>query len=214
MDCPHCKASLDDDSAFCDQCGAEILRCSQCGRPGKGKRCIHDGKPLVSAASAPGAPGPVAAPAVSVTTPLPAPSAAPAPTAQPPGPLPMPAAPPSAHPATAGAPAATVPVSAAMRLRLHCAQHGIDFRPEPGAVLGRRAGNHAALFASLAQISGKHAEIQQPAPGQWTVTDLGSTNGTRVNGAKLTPQTPQALNPGAVLTLADVAFNVSLEPAP
>ena len=121
----------------------------------------------------------------------------------------------SGRAAAAGiAAAGTSIVSAAMRLRLHCAQHGIDFRPEPGAVLGRRAGNHAALFASLAQISGKHAEIQQPAPGQWTVTDLGSTNGTRVNGAKLTPQTPQALNPGAVLTLADVAFNVSLEPAP
>lgn len=196
MDCPHCKASLDDDSAFCDQCGEEILRCSQCGRPGKGKRCIHDGKPLVSAASAP-------APAA---TPVSGPPPAAAPTA--------PAAPPSASPAAPPVAPPAAPGAAALRLRLRCPEHGIDFCPEPGAVLGRRAGSHAALFAQLSQISGKHAEIQQTAPGQWTVTDLGSTNGTRVNGAKLAPQAAQALPQGALLTLADVVFNVSLEPAP
>ena len=178
MDCPHCKAVIDDDSAFCDQCGAEILRCELCGRPGKGKRCIHDGKNLVPARQA-GAPAPAATPA---------PPSAPTP-----------------------APAVSAP---ALRLRLACAAHGIDFCPEPGAVLGRRAGNHAALFAPLSQISGKHAEIRQPAPGQWQVADLGSTNGTRVNGQKLAPNVPQALVHGGVLTLADVAFNVSLEPAP
>lgn len=205
MDCPHCKAAIDDDSAFCDQCGAEILRCELCGRPGKGKRCIHDGKTLVPARQA-GAP--VSAPAPAAVAP-PVPSG-PAQTAPAPTPAVVPAsvAPP---PAPVAAPAAS---AAALRLRLACAAHGIDFYPEPGAVLGRRAGNHAALFAPLSQISGKHAEIRQPAPGQWQVADLGSTNGTRVNGQKLAPNLPQALVHGGVLTLADVAFNVSLEPAP
>jgi hypothetical protein len=46
MDCPACKAVIDDDSAFCDQCGAEVMKCPQCGRVGKGKRCIFDGQPL------------------------------------------------------------------------------------------------------------------------------------------------------------------------
>jgi hypothetical protein len=56
MQCPSCKETIDDDSRYCDQCGERILVCSVCGRPGKGKRCIFDGKELVPAtgnASAP-----------------------------------------------------------------------------------------------------------------------------------------------------------------
>jgi hypothetical protein len=50
MQCPLCKETIDDDSCYCDQCGEQILVCSVCGRPGKGKRCIFDGKELVPAA--------------------------------------------------------------------------------------------------------------------------------------------------------------------
>jgi len=56
MQCPLCKETIDDDSRYCDQCGEQILVCPVCGRPGKGKRCIFDGKGLVPAtgnASAP-----------------------------------------------------------------------------------------------------------------------------------------------------------------
>jgi len=49
MQCPSCKEQIDDDSCYCDQCGAQILVCSVCGRPGRGKRCIFDGKELVPA---------------------------------------------------------------------------------------------------------------------------------------------------------------------
>jgi len=49
MQCPSCKETIDDDSRYCDQCGEQILVCSVCGRPGKGKRCIFDGKELVPA---------------------------------------------------------------------------------------------------------------------------------------------------------------------
>jgi len=50
MQCPLCKETIDDDSRYCDQCGEQIMVCSVCGRPGKGKRCIFDGKELVPAA--------------------------------------------------------------------------------------------------------------------------------------------------------------------
>jgi len=50
MQCPLCKETIDEDSRFCDQCGEQIMVCSVCGRPGKGKRCIFDGKELVPAA--------------------------------------------------------------------------------------------------------------------------------------------------------------------
>lgn len=49
MKCAYCEAMIDDDSYFCDQCGEQIMVCSSCGKPGKGKRCIYDGKPLATA---------------------------------------------------------------------------------------------------------------------------------------------------------------------
>jgi len=49
MQCPLCKETIDDDSRYCDQCGEQIMVCPVCGRPGKGKRCIFDGKELVPA---------------------------------------------------------------------------------------------------------------------------------------------------------------------
>lgn len=47
--CANCKNEIEKDSFYCDQCGTELLVCSQCGKPGKGKNCIEDGKKLVSA---------------------------------------------------------------------------------------------------------------------------------------------------------------------
>lgn len=43
MICPDCKEEIDEDSLYCDQCGAALLRCSVCGRVGTGKRCIYCG---------------------------------------------------------------------------------------------------------------------------------------------------------------------------
>ena len=45
MICPvkSCHMEIDDDSRFCDQCGAEILECPQCGTFGTGKFCPKDG---------------------------------------------------------------------------------------------------------------------------------------------------------------------------
>ena len=49
-------------------------------------------------------------------------------------------------------------------------------------------------------VSRRHALLRY-AGGQWTITDLGSANGTFVNDAALTPQTPVALPDGAVVRL-------------
>jgi len=49
MQCTLCKETIDDDSRYCDQYGEQILVCPVCGRPGKGKRCIFDGKELAPA---------------------------------------------------------------------------------------------------------------------------------------------------------------------
>lgn len=49
-------------------------------------------------------------------------------------------------------------------------------------------------------VSRRHALLRY-AGSQWTITDLGSANGTFVNDTALTPQTPVALPDGAVVRL-------------
>ncbi len=49
MICGFCKCDIENDSFFCDQCGAELLICEKCGKTGKGKRCIEDGGKLLTA---------------------------------------------------------------------------------------------------------------------------------------------------------------------
>ncbi len=48
MNCPYCKADIEDDSLYCDRCGQEILICPNCNKPGKGKVCTRDGTPLIA----------------------------------------------------------------------------------------------------------------------------------------------------------------------
>ena len=49
MNCPKCKAEIDSDSYYCDQCGQEIRYCQSCHRPGKGNRCTACGGRMLSA---------------------------------------------------------------------------------------------------------------------------------------------------------------------
>ena len=54
-------------------------------------------------------------------------------------------------------------------------------------------------------VSRQHARLNQSA-GQWTVTDLNSTNYTRVDGAKIEPNVATPLNDGARLQFGRVAM--------
>lgn len=58
--------------------------------------------------------------------------------------------------------------------------------------IGRAAGNVVALVVD-ASVSDLHAVVQR-SPDGWSVVDAGSTNGTYVNGVRLT--TPHVLRPG------------------
>jgi pSer/pThr/pTyr-binding forkhead associated (FHA) protein len=51
-------------------------------------------------------------------------------------------------------------------------------------------------------VSRRHAEIR-PSAGGWVIVDLGSTNGTRVNGA---PVTERKLDDGDTITVGDAVL--------
>jgi EAL domain-containing protein (putative c-di-GMP-specific phosphodiesterase class I) len=73
-------------------------------------------------------------------------------------------------------------------------------------VIGRGAA--ASLTIPCLTVSGKHAELRIEA-GQLIVRDLGSTNGTFVNGARVIGEA--TLSPGDLLQLAEIVFRVGIE---
>ena len=193
IQCPACKEGIDSDSLYCDQCGTQILVCSVCGRPGKGKRCMFDGKELVvpGGASASSAAGQVSQP-----------PAAPA-AAQ----VSSPAA------AQASSPAASVPQAASGdKIRLASQSRGIVIDASANDVLGRKKGNFTSLLEKYNVISGNHCQILK-LNGMWSIMDLGSTNGTFFNGQRLNPNSPMPLQNNGTVKLADIEFKVTFEQA-
>ena len=75
-----------------------------------------------------------------------------------------------------------------------------------GAVIGRSRDCDVTL--SDPNVSRHHAEIRPDGRGGWIVEDLGSTNGVKVNGRRITGPSP--LEPGARIALGtvDVRFVV------
>jgi len=61
-----------------------------------------------------------------------------------------------------------------------------------------------------ANVSRHHAEIR-PSGGSWTVRDLGSTNGVKVNGRRVDPQRPQSLKRGDELEIGTSHVTFELE---
>src|ERR687895_1449285 len=75
-----------------------------------------------------------------------------------------------------------------------------------GAVIGRS--READIQIDDPNVSRKHAEVR-PSGGSWTVRDLGSTNGVKVNGRRI--QGPQSLKRGDVIELGTARVTFELE---
>lgn len=69
---------------------------------------------------------------------------------------------------------------------LYCAANNIRLPLINGALIGRTQGNYAALLGGCQYVSSRHATLLQTNTG-WVITDLGSTNGTKVNGVTCSP---------------------------
>lgn len=80
--------------------------------------------------------------------------------------------------------------------------------PPSGLSLGRSQDNDVLLQDP--KVSGHHARFLFSGPGV-QILDLGSSNGTYVNGQPITAQVPRAVNPGDVIQMGDTV--VALRPA-
>lgn len=84
---------------------------------------------------------------------------------------------------------------------------------EPGEVLeiGRKpaASGYRKLIIAEPEVSGQHAEIR-PTPAGWTIRDSGSTNGTKLNGDRLTPGREYLLRSGDRILIAHVDLLIQL----
>ncbi len=102
-----------------------------------------------------------------------------------------------------------VPASVEGRAQLEVtagAQEGAEFALVNEQMIVGRATANATWDISLQDraVSRPHARLEHNAESNdWAIIDLGSANGTLVNGIVLTPERPYVLNDGDVLTLGE-----------
>jgi ABC-type multidrug transport system ATPase subunit/pSer/pThr/pTyr-binding forkhead associated (FHA) protein len=76
-------------------------------------------------------------------------------------------------------------------------------------LLGRSSQADLVVPQTIRFVSNRHAEIRRTANG-FTITDLGSMNGTYVNNQRLTPSMAQPLRDGAMIRIGDESFGASI----
>lgn len=146
-------------------------------------RCRANQQRQAAAAPMPGMPDPMAAP-LPPLQPLPG-ANQPAGMAAPRQTAPEPAAIPGAAPAPMPVPAAGRPAPVACQLTDKAS--GKTWRIACDSTVIGRDEAHADLVLGDSNVSRRHAELTRNATG-WHIADLGSTNGTRVNGMRVSEQ--------------------------
>jgi pSer/pThr/pTyr-binding forkhead associated (FHA) protein len=76
----------------------------------------------------------------------------------------------------------------------------------PTASIGRS--KDADCVLDDPNISRRHAELRRSSVGDWQVVDLGSTNGVKVNGRRVSSA---RLSPGDEVTLGTTVFSFDIE---
>ena len=171
IQCPNCRQMIPDDSAFCDQCGKELMWCPECRRPKRGTSCPVCGNDLIPGRKWQAGPG-EASPSASLRDPI---------RANAPG---------DASPSPSPATKLTGPYTLIL---------------QEGA-FGRRGGIWPEL-SSCQYVSGNHGVIGKSG-GNWTITDSGSTNGTYVNGVRLSAGVSTPIKAGDKVRIATLDFTV------
>jgi hypothetical protein len=76
----------------------------------------------------------------------------------------------------------------------------------PRATIGRSKDAECVLRDP--NVSRRHAELRRSATGDWTIVDLGSTNGVKVNGRRVAST---RLSPGDQVTVGSKTFSFDIE---
>lgn len=207
--CPECRNMIPDDSAFCDKCGKELKWCPECKRPKRGNECPVCGSDLIPgrrylAMLENGGPAPVQQPQ---QPPQPQPTTEYRPQAQPQQQYQQPQQNYQQQYQPQGTavvtPQKTAVAPSAAPLSLVGNGWRLTFR-EGG--FGRVGGIWPEL-AACEFVSSSHGRIAK-SPAGWTITDNGSTNGTYVNGERLSPGVAAVVNRGYSVRIATVEFTV------
>ncbi len=188
--CPKCKEEIEDDSHYCDQCGQELVFCSNCGRVGMGRRCTQCGGLMISydewhkqlqqprQASI--------TDSVFSFIPTNTPS-----VRKPEG-------------------AEVAAQNGIPQLTLYNPTLDIRMVGVNGAVIGRRQGPYQQFFEGNMYISGVHAQLIYKSDSGWCIIDKHSSNGTKLNQRDLQPDVPMTLKAGDIVTLANINLQVSI----
>ena len=189
--CPSCKEEIEDDSHYCDQCGQELVYCSNCGRVGMGRRCTYCGGLMISAdemAERRRSPQKVSSPDnVSLAFTVDSQTSRGAVAG-------------SQIPSANGIPTLTL-YNPSLDIRMV----GVN-----GAIIGRRQGPYTQLFEGNMYISGVHAQLIYKPDTGWCIIDKHSSNGTKLNQRDLLPDVPMSVKSGDIVTLANINLQVSV----
>jgi pSer/pThr/pTyr-binding forkhead associated (FHA) protein len=82
--------------------------------------------------------------------------------------------------------------------------------PEGRVALGRKA--PCEIVVDDPEVSSRHAELRRE-EGQILIVDLGSTNGTKLNGSPLRPQEPTPIYNGDRILVGKTILRLQAEPA-
>lgn len=217
QDCPHCNKEIESDSIYCDQCGTELLKCSNCGKFLKGKFCPSCGGPAIPTSSVQSTPQPPQLPQQPQQQMSPQQLQQPQmqpqmqQQMQPQMQQQMQQSAPTPHLSTSirMPEGSSMPIVQRQPTRMSYPQMGIVLTLQPGAIIGRTTGNYVSQTATFNYMSGQHALLNFNGM-EWTITDLNSTNGTTVNGIRCIPGQPQRINIGDLICIGKT-YNFRVE---
>lgn len=180
--CPNCKSETPDISKYCDQCGKRLMFCPNCadGQPRRGKRCTKCGALLVEDRTQSNQSNQSSQSHQTHQSH-------------------------QSHKSHQSSQSSASPEP--MRLVMASdATKVIAFKP--GGVIGRTAGDYTDVLADCAYVSSTHGRFILHSSGIWLYTDMGSTNGSKINGTPLVPNKNYHLKKGMTLEIGFVKFNV------
>lgn len=184
MICPNCKETIEDDSFYCDQCGRELWICPKCQTIGITKFCVKDGTKLIPKKEYRFEQQMIKEDSQKISNI-------------------------SKMLEKESIRKVSKEKELFQEIQLISKNTSIVLNIQKEAIIGRE-GDFSKELQNFPYISRKHAKIWYDANKGWCIQDLNSTNGTKYNGKKLTPQEIQILEENSILEIANLVFEVKI----